>query len=389
MNNSATTRLISKIAFEYNGNDKGLAKAVATNFLLSSEPEQQYQEMKTVADRNLNVKKWALTGYISPPNENTKPLSDEELTEIAIEALQKIGVSETNQYRLDIHNSTKQKHIHFIVNRINIDGKCTIKAHDIGQRFGDAVRQICKERSILTDIEIGIEKRAAMLKNLTEVIKQTNNFEDLISEMKLRGFIIQLSKNEKVGISGMRIILEKDINHQTERQYKPGYKLSEISKTLKIAEIKNIFEIKNALRNENKKALSLNELRENLFKKGWHLKMQYKDATGEMNKNKINDILIVGDGRNKSSQQKDGFFCKKGQGFSLSAIDSDFGNFERFNSVNVQDTTTANSSTLHSRSSESESLQAIAEEFIDDFLKPNYVAQQDDEGWKKKKKFRR
>ena len=388
MNNSATTRLISKIAFEYNGNDKGLAKAVAINFLLSSEPEQQYQEMKTVADRNLKVKKWALTGYISPPNENTKPLSDEELTEIAIEALQKVGVSDTNQYRLDIHNSTKQKHIHFIVNRINIDGKCTIKAHNIGQRFGDAVRQICKERSILTDIEIGIEKRGAMLKNLTEVIKHTNNFEDLIYKMKLRGFIVQLSKNEKIGISGMRIILEKDINHHTERQYKPGYKLSEISKTLKVAEIKNIFEIKNALRNENKKAISLNEFRENLFKKGWHLKMQYTEAIGEMNKNKINDILIVGVGSNKSSQQKDGFFCKKGQGFYLSAIDSDFGNFEEIKAVNRQAATTSNSSTLHNKTSESESLQDIAEEFIIDFLKPNYVAQED-EWWKRKRKGRR
>ena len=388
MNNSATTRLISKIAFEYNGNDKGLAKAVAINFLLSSEPEQQYQEMKTVADRNLKVKKWALTGYISPPNENTKPLSDEELTEIAIEALQKVGVSDTNQYRLDIHNSTKQKHIHFIVNRINIDGKCTIKAHKIGQRFGDAVRQICKERSILTDIEIGIEKRGAMLKNLTEVIKHTNNFEDLIYKMKLRGFIVQLSKNEKIGISGMRIILEKDINHHTERQYKPGYKLSEISKTLKVAEIKNIFEIKNALRNENKKAISLNEFRENLFKKGWHLKMQYTEAIGEMNKNKINDILIVGVGSNKSSQQKDGFFCKKGQGFYLSAIDSDFGNFEEIKAVNRQAATTSNSSTLHNKTSESESLQDIAEEFIIDFLKPNYVAQED-EWWKRKRKGRR
>lgn len=389
MNNSATTRLISKIAFEYNGNDKGLAKAVATNFLLSSEPEKQYQEMKTVADRNLKVENWALTGYISPPYENTKPLSDEELTEIAIEALQKVGVSDTNQYRLDIHNSTKQKHIHFIVNRINIDGKCTIKAHEIGQRFGDAVRQICKERKILTDIEIGIAKRAAMLKNLTEVIKKTSNFEDLISEMKLRGFIVQLSKNEKVGSSGMRIILEKDINHQTERQYKPGYKLSEISKTLNITEIKNIFEIKNALRNENRKAISLHELRENLFKKGWHLKMQYQEATGETKKNKINDILIVGVGSNKSSEQKDGFFCKKGQGFSLSEIDSEFGNFERITSVNGQVTITTNSTILHNKTSESESLQAIAEEFIDDFLKPNYVAQQDDEWWKKKKKFRR
>ena len=389
MNNSATTRMISKIALEYNGNDKGMAELAAVNFLLGSKPEEQYHEMKTVADRNAKVKKWALTGYISPHNEIGKILSDAELTEIAIEALHKIGVTENNQYRLDIHNNTKQKHIHFIVNRININGGCTVKAHDVGKRFGEAVRQVCQERNLKTDVEIGIEKRASMLKNLTEVIRQTNNFEDLISKMKSRGFIVQLSKNEKVGISGMRIILEKDINHQTERQYKPGYKLSEISTTLKIAEIKNIFEIKNALRNENRKATSLNELRENLFKKGWHLKMQYKEALGEMNKNKINDILVIGVGNNKSSQQKDGFFCRKGQSFSLLAIESEFGNFERINSINGQDSTTANSSILYNKTPESESLQDIAEEFIDHFLKPNYVEEEDDEWWKKKRKGRR
>ena len=69
MNNSATTRVISKIALEYNENDKGMAIAVASNFLLSSKPEDQYHEMKTVADRYAKVKKWALTGYISPPEE--------------------------------------------------------------------------------------------------------------------------------------------------------------------------------------------------------------------------------------------------------------------------------------------------------------------------------
>ena len=387
MNNSATTRLISKIAFEYNGNDKGLAIGAASNFLLSSEPEQQYQEMKTVADRNSNVKKWALTGYISPPNENTKPLSDEELTEIAIEALQKIGVSETNQYRLDIHNSTKQKHIHFIVNRINIDGKCTVKAHDIGKRFGDAVRQICKERSILTDIEIGIEKRAAMLKNLTEVIKKTSNFEDLISDMKLRGFIVQLSKNEKVGISGMRIILEKDINHQTERQYKPGYKLSEISNTLKIAEIKNIFEIKNAFLEESKVASNWKELWENLYRKGWNVKIQYKGEFKENGKNKVQDFTIIGVGRNRISQKKDGFFCKKDQGFSLSAIDSEFGNLTKDVAL-VTEVKNNEDNSYFSTQSTLETLKEVSEELIDDFLKPTYVAQED-EWWKRKKKGRR
>ncbi len=52
MNNSATTRTITKIALEYNGNDKGTAEMVASNYLLSTTPEGQFLEMKTVAHRN-------------------------------------------------------------------------------------------------------------------------------------------------------------------------------------------------------------------------------------------------------------------------------------------------------------------------------------------------
>jgi hypothetical protein len=392
MNNSATTRVISKIAFEYNGNDKGMAVAVASNFLLSSNPEHQYQEMKAVADRNPKVKKWALTGYISPPNEqeNTKNLSDEELTDLAIEALYKIGVTEKNQYRLDIHNSTKQKHIHFIVNRIDINGKCTVKAHDIGKRFGEAVREVCHQRNIKTDVEIGIAKRAEMLKNIINSIKLTTNFDDLISEMKKNGYVVQLSKNEKIGISGMRIILESDINHQTQRQYKAGYKLSEISNILKIVEIKNIFEIKNALLNESKTASSLKELRENLYRKGWFVKIQYKEEFKQNQKNEIQDIYIKNSSRANIVQQKDGFFFKKYEGFSLSEIDSAFKDLTEgissFSSAELK--SNRNSSGFITQSTISETLKVVIEELIDDFLKTNYVAKED-EWWKKKRKIRR
>ncbi|AZB10365.1 relaxase [Chryseobacterium sp. G0162] len=245
MNNSATTRTITKIALEYNGNDKGTAEMVASNCLLSSTSEGQFLEMKTVADRNTNVKKWALTGYISQPDEIGRKLTDEEFTEIATKALEKIGVSDKNQFRLDIHNSTKQKHIHFIVNRIDISGKCTVKSHDVGRRFGEAVREVCKEKGLLTDVEIGIQKKAEMLKNLKESLKTAKNFDELIFKMKERGFEIQLSKNVKDGVSGMRIVMEKDKNPNTDRIYKAGYKLSEITNKLKIAEIKVIL-------NENK-----------------------------------------------------------------------------------------------------------------------------------------
>ena len=263
MNNSATTRTITKIALEYNGNDKGTAEMVASNYLLSSTSEGQFLEMKTVAERNTNVKKWALTGYISQPDEIGRKLTDEEFTEITTKALGKIGVTEKNQFRLDIHNSTKQKHIHFIVNRIDISGKCTVKSHDVGRRFGEAVREVCKEKGLLTDVEIGIQKKAEMLRNLTETLKTVKNFDELIFKMKERGFVIQLSKNVKDGVSGMRIVMEKDKNPNTERIYKAGYKLSEITNKLKIADIKAILNENKEKKLDNETVFSENSNQEN------------------------------------------------------------------------------------------------------------------------------
>ena len=262
MNNSATTRTITKIALEYNGNDKGTAEMMASNCLLSSTSEGQFQEMKTVADRNSNVKKWALTGYISQPDEIGRKLTDQEFTEIATKALIKIGVTENNQFRLDIHNSTKQKHLHFIVNRIDISGKCTVKSHDIGRRFGEAVREVCKEKGLLTDVEIGIQKKALMLKNLKETLKTAKNFDELILKMKTKGFEVQLSTNVKVGVSGMRIVMEKDKNLNTERVYKAGYKLSEITSKLKIKDIKAILNENNEKKLNNETIFSENSNQE-------------------------------------------------------------------------------------------------------------------------------
>jgi len=146
MNNSATTRRISKIALEYNGNDKDTAEMVYSNNLLFDTAENQFQEMKSVADRNKNVKNWALTGYISPERSEENEISNEVLVDITLKALQKVGVTKDNQIRLDIHNSTKHKHIHFIVNRVNTNGKNTIKAHKIGELFKKTSAKVSKAK---------------------------------------------------------------------------------------------------------------------------------------------------------------------------------------------------------------------------------------------------
>ncbi|SUX47817.1 relaxase/mobilization nuclease domain-containing protein [Chryseobacterium indoltheticum] len=382
MNNSATTRTITKIALEYNGNDLGTAEMISSNCLLSSTPEGQYLEMKTVSERNPNVKKWALTGYISQPDEIGRKLKDEEFAEIATKALDKIGVTNKNQYRLDIHNSTKHKHIHFVVNRIDISGKCTVKSHDIGKRFGDAVREVCKERGLLTDIEIGIQKKAEMLKSLTEAIRSENNFDDLILAMKKKGFEIQLSSNIKEGISGMRIVMEKDKNFHTERIYKAGYKLSEVSNQLKISEIKSLFEVKKAVMEVQRNADNLKVFRENLQQKGFSVKIQYNGDFKAGQKNQVKDIWI---NEINSSKEKNGFFLRKNVGFSLSAIDSGLDDLVKSlsqNSVN-------NDASNHLKSGTNESLIDIAGGLLGDFLNPTYVSQDEDELLKKKRKLRR
>ena len=381
MNNSAATRTITKIALEYNGNDKGTAEMVASNCLLSLTAEGQFLEMKTVSDRNTNVKKWALTGYISQPDEIGRELKDEEFVEIALKALDRIGVTENNQFRLDIHNSTKQKHIHFIVNRIDISGKCTVKSHDIGKRFGEAVREICKEKGLLTDVEIGIRKKAEMLKNLMETLKTVDNFDSLILKMKAKGFEIQLSSNIKDGISGMRIVMEKDKNFNTERIYKAGYKLSEISNQLKISEIKTLFEVKNAIRDAEKMTSNWKEFRNFLHQNGFNVKLQYKEKFKFNQKNEVQDIWIQ---KLENASQKNGLLYQKYDGFPLTSIDS--------NSNNLIQLVTGNSEMSNSntqlKSPKKEGIAEIASEFLEEFIKPNYVAQNDNQLWKKKRKSR-
>ena len=240
MNNSATTKRISKIAVEYNGNDKGTAEMVYYNNLMSENAEHQFLEMKTVAERNAKITNWAMTGYISPENGIHGNLSNEQLVNLTLKALQKVGVTDDNQIRLDIHNSTKHRHIHFIVNRVNTHGKNTIEAHRLGERFGKAVREICKEMNLKTDVEIGIEKKAQMLNDLRQVLKTAKSFSELTDKMKDWGYRVTLSENKKDGVSGMRIVRLQDINGQTQRQYNPGHKLSEITSKLKIKDIKEI-----------------------------------------------------------------------------------------------------------------------------------------------------
>ena len=221
-----------------------------------------------------------------------------------------------------------------------------------------------------------------MLKSLTEAIRLEDNFDNLISEMKKKGFEVQLSSNIKDGISGMRIVMEKDKNFQKERVYKAGYKLSEISNQLKISEIKSLFEVKKAVKEVQRNADNLNVFREKLQQKGFSVKIQYKGEFKAGQKNEIQDLWINKIG---NSQEKNGFFFRKNIGFSLSAIDPGLGDAVK----SLNQNSVVNDASNHLKSETNESLIEIAGGLLSDFLNPTYVSQDEDELWKKKRKFRR
>jgi hypothetical protein len=112
-------------------------------------------------------------------------------------------------------------------------------------------------------VEIGIQKKAEMLKNLIETLKTAKNFDELILKMKAKGFEVLLSTNVKDGVSGMRIVMEKDKNPNTERIYKAGYKLSEITSKLKITDIKTILNENNMKKLNDETIFSENSNQEN------------------------------------------------------------------------------------------------------------------------------
>ena len=177
-------------------------------------------------------------------------------------------------------------------------------------------------------------------------------------------------------------MIEKDKNFQTERIYKAGYKLSEISNQLKISEIKSLFEVKKAVKEVQRNADNLEEFRKNLREKGFSVKIQYNGEFKAGQKNEIQDFWI---NKINSSKEKNGFFFRKDIGFSLLAIDSDLGdNVKSLNQNNV-----INNAGNHLKSETNESLIEIAGGLLGGFLKPAYVSQDEDELWKKKRKLRR
>lgn len=236
---SASTRNVSSRSIAYQQSDKEQSVEICRNGLSGEDPKDLFAEFKEIADKNTRTDNKYVTAVISPPKEHSQNLSIEGWEKLAEDYLKREGIGKDNQYLVHLHQSTDDKHLHIIANRIDFHGKNQVTSHHIGERASKHAEVLSKERSWKTAKEISGEKKAEIKNVLLEEKSQSRSLGDLVSRMDNRGYIMQISENAK-GLNGARIIPKADININPsvlEKVTKQGFKLSDIDPKLKIKKI--------------------------------------------------------------------------------------------------------------------------------------------------------
>lgn len=242
----AITTVGSFSAYEYAENDE--KKSYGEKYNLSGESyKEQWDEMRMIANLNSSVsRKKYINAMISfDKTQNPERFSNAQLKNIAEQYAKEIGFYD-NQWKFAVHTNSDELHIHFFANRIGFDGKNKVKAHNIGRKSGVIADGLAISLGLRTAKEIGKERRNVALTALMDCANKSKSWDDLKGKMYEQGYHFVISKNIK-GINGARII--------PTYQYKPehllsarekvtgkGYKLSQLSRKVKIKDIALILE---------------------------------------------------------------------------------------------------------------------------------------------------
>lgn len=238
---SAQTRNINTRSIMYLQDDKGRSTEICRNGLAEEKSRELYLEFKRIADSNTSTKNKYVTAVISPPKEYSAHLNSWEWALLAEDYLRREGIGKDNQYLVYLHESTDDKHLHIIANRIDFQGKNTVKSHNIGARATQHGEALSKHRNWKTIKEISSEKKQNIKKAILQEKYESHSMEEFIHRMRARGYIFLINSNSK-GINGARIVPAAEFNAQaSKKNSKQGFKLSEIDSKLKIKDIINEF----------------------------------------------------------------------------------------------------------------------------------------------------
>lgn len=216
----------SSQAIDYILNDKGQAVELDRNGLVGTNGKEILQELRMVQQGNTTCYNNTFTIVLSPDSKQGNYTSD-ELKTFLHQHLNNLGIKD-HQWIATIHNSTDDKHIHIIANRIDAQGKA-LNDSFISKKAQDSAERIAKEHGYITAKDLSYDKKVR-----TKELKQTINkamvqckaksktFDEFCFHMKEQGFEVKPNYNSKGAMFGIRIEGKGE-----------SFKLSEINRNIK------------------------------------------------------------------------------------------------------------------------------------------------------------
>lgn len=234
---------------------------VYQNHMYGETAQERWEEMREIANLNKRTEKPFIENVVSPPERYTKDFTAEDWKQLAVDYCGKMGYGD-NQWYAVLHENTEHPHLHISVNRIDFSGRNTINDSFIGEHSGKVMEAISRDRGWNTAHEVAQEKKDMMKEALLRSVEKSTSWEDVSKKMESQGYHLELSTNEK-GINGARIVSMEELSRRDAKERstalmlkekkpvqresfistkqkkftKPGYKLSEIDRGLKIKEI--------------------------------------------------------------------------------------------------------------------------------------------------------
>jgi hypothetical protein len=199
----------SSQAIDYILNDKGQAIELDRNGLVGSDGKEILNELRMVQEANTNCHNNTISIVLSPDSAQGD-YSLEEMKTFLYEHLDNLGLKD-NQWIATVHNSTDDKHIHVIANRINSQGKA-LNDSLISQRAQDSAEQIAKKHGYTTAQEVSFNKevrtedlKKEISKTMIQCKAKSNTFDEFCTNMRKSGFEVKPTYNSKGAMFGMRI----------------------------------------------------------------------------------------------------------------------------------------------------------------------------------------
>ncbi|MCY1659328.1 relaxase/mobilization nuclease domain-containing protein [Chryseobacterium sp. SL1] len=194
---------------QYIQSDKSLGDAleIDRNGIISSDPNEIFNELRIMQEANEKCKKNTISIVISPSSE--REFTRTELREITREHLKGLGLDQ-NQYLATVHRSTGHTHIHVIANRINECGKAVSDSF-ISKRSQDISEKIAKEKGLLTAKDWK-KINEVTISPVKEEIKKAHDFSKLKAQdfseysglMKSRGIEVIPTINKQGKMQGFK-----------------------------------------------------------------------------------------------------------------------------------------------------------------------------------------